>query len=294
MNENEFALGCHGDLDTWLLLNSRLVFEEERLRKFVSLFPPADLMHVTSGLVDERDFAAHGVHIYTAVHESSFTPILGSKTILDFGCGCGRLARLFKGFRGELHGCDIDGRLVDWMQRNLLFMQTKLSSVKLPLPYEDDFFHTIISISVFSHLTEGDQDLFLSELHRVAAPGAQVLLSIHGERALHRAWAESFIFEILAFDAAYLRPAVEAAAAGKHFFIRQEGHHLTNILGKTGMPARSDTSDPSISDYYDYGIAFIPEAYIQRHWSKFFTVMKVVRGAIHDFQDIVVLQKEAG
>src|SRR5215210_6063682 len=46
--------------------------------------------------------------------------------ILDFGCGCGRVARHWAGLEGpEIHGCDYNPRLVDWTARNLPFMQAR-------------------------------------------------------------------------------------------------------------------------------------------------------------------------
>jgi hypothetical protein len=42
---------------------------------------------------------------------------------------------------------------------------------------------------------------------------------------------------------------------------------------------------------YKYGVTFISEAYIARNWSRYFELQDIVRGAIHDFQDIVVLRR---
>jgi glycosyltransferase involved in cell wall biosynthesis/cyclopropane fatty-acyl-phospholipid synthase-like methyltransferase len=285
--ERDFTQGCHGVLEDWLWINSRGVFEHEELRPLVAPFPPDDLVQVTSGVDCQENFAKHGVDIFSALDANCVKPLLESKRILDFGCGCGRLSRMFKGFRGELHGCDIDRRLVNWMQKNLTFMKVKQSSVRPPLPYDNSFFDTIISISIFSHLKESDQDLFLRELARVSAPGGQLLITVHGERALQRAREESRIFEMLSFDAAHLDSACEAAASAKHYFIRQEGH-LTTIPKE--QSSTRDLKHKAINDPYEYGIAFVPESYVYDHWSKFFNVIRVVKGGIHDFQDIVVLQ----
>jgi SAM-dependent methyltransferase len=283
----DFSQGCHGPLEDWLWLNLRGAFENEELRSFVAPFPPPDLMRITSGLTNEEDFAAHGVHIYSALHANALKPLLESGKILDFGCGCGRLARMFKGFRGQLYGCDIDLRLVKWMQERLTFMEAKRSSVGPPLPYETGFFDAIISVSIFSHLNESDQDSFLSELARITSPGGQLLLTVHGDRALQRAREESRILEMLSFDALHLHSAYEAAILGKHFFVRQEGHLTTLPNAQT---PKIDLATKAVSEPYEYGIAFIPESYIYNHWSNYFNVIKIAKGAIHDFQDIVVLQ----
>jgi len=62
--------------------------------------------------------------------------------------------------------CDIDKRHVNWVAGNLGYMTACLTSVNPPLPFGDDEFDAIFSISIFSHLTEKSQDDFLAELSR--------------------------------------------------------------------------------------------------------------------------------
>jgi hypothetical protein len=47
------------------------------------------------------------------------------------------------------------------------------------------------------------------------------------------------------------------------------------------------------SEAYEYGITFVSPSYIEQHWSHYFEIERVIRGAIHDFQDIVVLRRAA-
>lgn len=151
MNAIDYGLGCRLPLEDWLWLNRTRAFERPELRRFVSPFPPPALMQNVSGLESERDFASHGVDIFAALSVASPRPLAEYKHIMDFGCGCGRLARMFKGHGHKVSGCDIDRRHVEWTKDNLDYMQVKLSSVKPPLPYKDDDFDAIISISVFTH-----------------------------------------------------------------------------------------------------------------------------------------------
>ncbi|MGH8105730.1 MAG: class I SAM-dependent methyltransferase, partial [Arenimonas sp.] len=153
--------------DDWILLNRTKAFSETTLRRYVSPFPPPELMANVSGLQNEKDFAAHGTDIYSALTRASLKPLNEYESILDFGCGCGRLARMFKGHPNKIAGCDIDARHVEWINKNLPFMDAKVSKVAPPIPYQDNEFEAIISISIFSHLTERSQDQFLAELHRV-------------------------------------------------------------------------------------------------------------------------------
>jgi len=66
------------------------------------------------------------------------------------------------------------------------------------LPYASGEFDLIISISILTHLSEHSQELLLSELFRTARPGAVLLLTVHGERAMERVINEPKIWEMLA------------------------------------------------------------------------------------------------
>ncbi|MCA1657735.1 MAG: class I SAM-dependent methyltransferase, partial [Verrucomicrobiaceae bacterium] len=55
-----------------------------------------------------------------------------------------------------------------------------------PTPFADGSFDLVHGISVFTHLSEADQDRWLAELQRITEPGGAVLMSIQGEIAFLR------------------------------------------------------------------------------------------------------------
>lgn len=261
--------GMSGSLAEWLEFNLNTAFSNPAARQYIAAFPPVELMENTSGLTDERDFTAHGVAILTALQNASPIPLNTYKSVLDFGSGVGRVARMFKGFAGQYTGVDIDARHVEWMKSALPYVRANLSQPRKPLPFEDGVFDCVISISVFTHMNETDQDFYLSELRRVCRPGSYLFLTVHGSRALDRAISDQSIFDMLSVPRKAVVTAHRAMKEGPTFkFIRQDGH-LT-------------------SGDYEYGITFISDSYVSLHWSKFFSIERVVSGAIHDFQDIVV------
>ena len=264
--------GMQMPTEEWLALNGTLCFENADLIQAVAPFPPPDLMQIVSGLTSEPDFAAHGVTIYRAIQDASPKPLSTYRSLLDFGCGCGRLSRLFKGHPGKITGCDIDGRLVDWINAELTYMTAVKTDPNGPLPFDRGAFDAVISVSVFSHLDEQSQEFYLDELSRVSSSGAYLFLTTHGERALARAFEEERIFKMLEVPAAELDKAAVGMREGRHNFIVQGSGHLT-------------TED------YKYGITFIPAPYVNQVWGKYFEIVKIVSGAIHDFQDIVVCRK---
>jgi SAM-dependent methyltransferase len=101
--------------------------------------------------------------------------------ILDFGCGCGRVARHWYGANVELCGCDLNRRLVEWCRQNLPFGQFDLNKLEPPLPYDDGSFGLAYAFSVFTHLPEHLQREWLREFERVLRPDGYLLVSTQGE-----------------------------------------------------------------------------------------------------------------
>jgi SAM-dependent methyltransferase len=283
-----YELGCRMPLADWVSLNRTDAFRDSGLKKYVSPLPPRDLMQNVSGLVNEQDFASHGADFYIALSEAAPKPLSEFRSILDFGCGCGRLARMFKGHPHRIEGCDIDRRHVEWINGSLDFMRAKVSSVKPPIPYADNEFEAVISISIFTHLNEQSQDQFLRELCRVTAPRGRLFLTVHGERALARAVDEPAIRAMLDVPDDRFAAARAAFAAGEHAFILQFGHLTT--MHREGQSLLQKLRRKVIEEPFEYGITFIPEAYIRKHWRQWFEVLDYRVGALHDFQDIVVLE----
>lgn len=276
-----YNLGCQLPIQDWVKLNRVECFNSGVLMKHVAPLPPVCLMENVSGLKNDQHFASHGADIFIALTDASPVPLHHYKSILDFGCGCGRFARMLKGHPGKVSGCDIDKRHVEWINHNLHYMEAKLSTVHPPIPFEDGEFEAVVSISIFTHLNEKSQDEFLAELSRICKLGGTLFLTVHGERALNRAKEETPIWEMLSIDQEQFDNAYEQFVNGEHAFIRQNGH-LTTV---------DSCNDPGkvISELFEYGITFTPESYIRSRWTNWFDVIDIISGGIHNFQDIIVL-----
>ncbi|MBN3906209.1 MAG: class I SAM-dependent methyltransferase [Nostoc sp. NMS1] len=270
MNEIDYSLGCCISAEEWAWLNRVGVFEKPDLTSYIAPFPPQELMYNVSGLQNQKDFASHGVDLFQAYSQASPIPLTDYQNLLDFGCGCGRLARMFKGHPHKVTGCDIDSRHIKWINDNLAYMTSVVTSVHPPLPFSDHQFDGIIANSVFTHLNENSQDQFLSELHRICIPNGYLLLSIHGARALERSINEKTIRDMISVEEKLFQKARSAFDKNQYAFILQQGHLTTS--------------------FFEYGITFIPESYIRNHWNRWFEIVDYCKGAIHSWQDIVVLK----
>ncbi len=103
---------------------------------------------------------------------------------LDFGCGCGRVARHLVG--GEKRrepitdytGVDVDRRQIAWAQRHLPG-RFEVTPPAPPAAFAPASFDVIFSISVFTHLDEPMQEAWLAELARLLRPGGLLLATTH-------------------------------------------------------------------------------------------------------------------
>ena len=181
--------------------------------------------------------------------------------VLDWGCGCGRLARHFApGLKPRLTGVDIDGDNVAWCRENLGFAEFAAVPLHPPTDLPAGGFDLLIGISVFTHLAEDVQREWLGELRRLAAPGAILLMTVHGLTSAVRCG----------------RPA-----------------HLLRFLASRGcynMGACIDL-DGFISDSEYYQSVYLSERYIRRHWSDYFEVVSIIPGYIGNNQDLVILRR---
>ena len=118
-------------------------------------------------------------------------------TVLDFGCGCGRIARqlIQQQPRPRRYvGLDLHLGMIEWCNRNLApraagfeflhhdvlyanFNPGKDKPLHAPLPFEDGEFSLVVAISVFTHLTQPQTEPYLAELSRVLAPGGTLMSS---------------------------------------------------------------------------------------------------------------------
>jgi SAM-dependent methyltransferase len=107
-------------------------------------------------------------------------------SVLDFGCGCGRISRNWAELEGpSFHGCDYNPELVKWCRDNLPFLTVAENSLSPPLPYGPESFNLVYATSVFTHLSERSQFDWMSELRRVLRPAGMLLFTTKGDSHVH-------------------------------------------------------------------------------------------------------------
>ncbi|MGD1074630.1 MAG: class I SAM-dependent methyltransferase [Thermodesulfovibrionales bacterium] len=146
-------------------------------------FPPIRLVHLVTNTYSYEWFYATGVKgaqcIRDIVKRNGFR-MEAFRSILDFGCGCGRVIRHWKGLAAHLSGSDYNPVLIDWCRENLSFAEFTTNTPEAMLPYDDEKFDFIYAISVFTHLTEESGKFWIGELTRVLKPGGVMYLTFMG------------------------------------------------------------------------------------------------------------------
>ena len=83
--------------------------------------PPGRLMFLVQGTTNVREFLTDGRGTAEGVLDvlkSSGVAVNSSTSILDFGCGCGRVIRHVHAMTGaRCHGSDYNPQLIDWCNR---------------------------------------------------------------------------------------------------------------------------------------------------------------------------------
>jgi SAM-dependent methyltransferase len=147
--------------------------------------PAPHLRALVTGRADADFFVESGREQMQFIQnflEQNGAPVSEMNRVLDFGCGCGRLARWLSALpQGVLAGCDYNPELVAWCAENLDFMETRVSALEPPLQFGDGEFDLIYALSVFTHLPEEMQKTWLAELHRVLRPGGLLFFTVSGE-----------------------------------------------------------------------------------------------------------------
>ena len=125
---------------------------------------------------------------------SEYVNLQPEMSVLDIGCGCGRLAVPLSSFlASEYRGLDVAPDMIDWCRKNIsprnphfqfdaadiynaLYNPSgSLTAETFRLPYESESFDVIVLISVFTHLLPGTVSNYLREASRTLRSNGRIL-----------------------------------------------------------------------------------------------------------------------
>jgi len=222
--------------------------------------PPSELMYRVSHTVSEELFRASGLKMYVDF-VSAFKRYDGwnvDEPLLDWGCGCGRIAAFFLHDqpRRRYYGCDVDPQGLDWIRRHSVGGIFAVIDPDPPTSYDDAMFGSVLSYSVLTHLDRATQQTWLAEIARILEPGGLFLASVHGE-----------------FAAFWTGMSVEHLAGA-------------GILDHT----LDHTLDGITPEGY-YRSTYQSEGYTRRSFEPHFDVLEIVAGGAGSLQDLVIARR---
>ena len=108
----------------------------------------------------------------------SLMPDLLSRTVLDLGCGIGRLTIPISYRTGRVYGVDESHAMLRRaVSRSAKSSARFIAASACHLPFADGFFERVLCVCVLQHiLPDAEYHQAMEELARVAAPGATALL----------------------------------------------------------------------------------------------------------------------
>jgi SAM-dependent methyltransferase len=213
--------------------------------------PPESLQKSWCGSAGAR-LAVQSAEFYRLVKDQYArygTKPFRNSTMLDFGCGWGRLSRLFaKDLRSDqIFGCDPDAAILEWCKEIPgTFRQSEVKPRALPF---DQQFDLIFAFSVFTHLGPRTHQSALHVVHSSLAGGGLLILTVRPRKFLEGRGAE-----FAHVDAEALEQALRNYDSGEFVYLPY------NL--------------PPVDDEVPYGEAVIPVAYVEKHWTDRFEIIE--------------------
>ena len=203
--------------------------------------------------------------------------ITAESTVLDFGCGWGRILRFWlKDIApANLWGIDCYPEVLNYCKASNKWSNFALTDVFPPTPFAGDTFDLVYCYSVFSHLAEDIHRQWLQEFQRILKPGGLLIATtyyrdwiLNADNYIQRKWPE------------FMRPPdvklfPDVAKALDDYDNGRYCH--TSFRG--GGPL-----DSSI-----WGETCIPEAYVRGQWSDLFEVLEFIDDRAG--QNVIVVRK---
>ncbi len=222
-------------------------------------FPPESLQRqfVGSAGADSLREAFQFYRTVKSYYARERRPLAADDRVLDFGCGWGRMVRLFlKDVRAaNVVGVDVDPDVVRLCNTTFPYGTFQVVPPVPPTDLPEMHFDLAYAYSVFSHLNEATHLRWVRELARVLKPGGFLVVTTQGRAFIdfcanlrRQGTLETLWHEALARSFADRDAALAAYDRGE--FLHE--------------PTGGGDHRPSSF----YGETLIPRGYVEREWSR--------------------------
>lgn len=221
----------------------------------------------------EKRYSLNQIQRFENVFQKSGYSLRNFTSVLEFGCGAGRLlehvGKLVPGVR--ISGCDVLQQSLDICKRKLPQGRFWLNQAAPPLECAEQQFDLIYSYSVFTHLSEKNHIAWLRELACLLKPGGVMLHTTKSYAFVRRA----AFFSPQSLDKyQFPEPVEDFIKASRPYYY---------VMDNKSIP--------------EYGLAIISREYVQDKWLEYsgLDFLDYSEGAIETYpegcHDIVMLGK---
>lgn len=253
------------------------------LRKILPAMPDPQIQANFTGLSGHpalnQAFNAYTLFKRVAYQHGAAISQCGS--ILDFGCGWGRVVRFFLKDVDERRvvGVDCYKEMIELCKGQRLRCQLEATPILPPTPFADGAFDIVYLYSVFSHLSEEAHLAWLAEFNRLLKPGGIVLATTR---------PRSFV--TICADLAK-KQNLEIWQRGSSASFSDPKQAMADY--DAGKFVHSPSGGGGCLDKSFYGESCIPEKYVRRHWTKLFSSVDYLHMGQHNAfdQNVIVAVK---
>lgn len=232
--------------------------------------PPDDLQRRYNGQAGEANLRL-AFTFYSVVKKyvaDCGSPLRPDSRVLDFGCGWGRVTRMFlKDVLGDnLYGIDVDLPAIEICRQTMGYGTYEMNQTIPPTTFQSGSFDVICAYSVFSHLSEPVHIRWIEEFSRILTDGGVLVVTTLGRGFL--GLCQSFR-EKERLEQGWQKSAAES--------------FVDSVAALADYDSGRFLFSPKPSDVY--GMALIPQAYVEKEWTQFLE--------FHDFIDDPALLPQA-
>lgn len=242
----------------------------DHLRRVVSDHQPE--MFLWTGFVDAG--------LLMDAVERSLQGQTGPIRFLDFGGGCGRVARHLAtadGWAATL--ADANAEHVGWSAASIPGLATFPCGARPPLDRKAGSFDAALALSVFTHLSSDAYDAWLREMSRVLRPGGILVATLHGTEATARIATTPVLQEYFRLTTSEAREILDE--------IHKPGGFVYKRYDQDQLDAAAAGAD--------YGSTFVAvEEAARRAKAAGFDTIEHRPGGLRGWQDLTVLRNRGG
>ena len=269
--------------DFWFWMQTEGYRKSPELREILPGLPPEAKQREWTGASGDSTLgeAFLAYKLFKKIAQYNLGNGTGLKTVLDFGCGWGRILRFFlKDLDpSNLWGIDCMPAAIDICKQTNKWNNFALTDPLPPTSFANDTFDLIYCFSVFSHLAEEVHQEWLVEFSRILRSGGLLVATT---------WDRDFILkcaeqrkrpesEKASFENEMAEAFPDTARALSDY---ENGNYLFTPCGGT----------PALDNSF-FGQACIPKGYVLNHWTKHFSFVDFIVDRNICTQNVIVVKK---